>query len=52
MLGEQGINISAQALGTEGDLGYVVTDVANKPDERTLEALASLTGTIRMRVIE
>lgn len=52
VLGEQGINISAQALGTEGDLGYVVTDVANKPDERTLEALASLTGTIRMRVIE
>lgn len=52
MLGEQGINISAQALGTEGDLGYVVTDVANKPDERTLDALASLTGTIRMRVIE
>ena len=52
VLGEQGINISAQALGTEGDLGYVVTDVANKPDERTLDALASLTGTIRMRVIE
>ena len=52
VLGEQGINISAQALGTEGDLGYVVTDVANKPDERTLEALASLTGTIRMRIIE
>ena len=52
VLGEQGINISAQALGTEGDLGYVVTDVANKPDERTLDALDSLTGTIRMRVIE
>lgn len=52
VLGEQGINISGQSLGTEGDLGYVVTDVANEPDADTLAALAAITGTIRMRVIE
>lgn len=52
VLGEQDINISAQALGTEGEIGYVVTDVATVPDERTLDALAAIPGTIRMRVLE
>ena len=52
VLGEQNINIAAQALGTEGEIGYVVTDVATIPDERTLDALAAIPGTIRMRVIE
>lgn len=52
VLGEQGINISAQALGTEGAIGYVVTDVADKPAAQALEALASIQGTIRMRIIE
>ena len=28
VLGEDGINIAAQALGTEGEIGYVVTDGA------------------------
>ncbi|KFI65553.1 phosphoglycerate dehydrogenase [Bifidobacterium cuniculi] len=52
VLGEQGINISAQALGTEGAIGYVVTDVADKPAAQALGALASIQGTIRMRIIE
>ncbi len=52
VLGEQDINIAAQALGTEGEIGYVVTDVATIPDEHTLDALAAIPGTIRMRVIE
>ena len=49
--GEDGINIAAQALGTEGEIGYVVTDVAQRPDQRALDQLASIEGTIRMRVI-
>ena len=45
------INIAAQALGTEGEIGYVVTDVAQRPDQKALDQLASIEGTIRMRVI-
>ena len=51
VLGEENINIAAQALGTEGELGYVVTDVAQTPSAATLEALRNIEGTIRMRVI-
>ncbi len=52
VLGEENINIAAQALGTEGELGYVVTDVAERPSQATLEALQAIEGTIRMRVID
>ena len=51
VLGEENINIAAQSLGTEGELGYVVTDVAQRPSKEALEALRSIEGTIRMRVI-
>lgn len=51
MLGEQNINIAAQSLGTEGDLGYVATDVAIAPDDETLRMLRGVKGTIRMRVL-
>lgn len=51
VLGEENINIAAQALGTEGELGYVVTDVSQVPSNAALEALRSIEGTIRMRVI-
>lgn len=51
VLGEENINISAQALGTEGELGYVVTDVSAMPTTEALEALNKIEGTIRMRVI-
>ena len=51
MLGEENINIAAQSLGTEGELGYVVTDVSQKPSQTTLDALSHIEGTIRMRVI-
>ncbi|NMN01689.1 phosphoglycerate dehydrogenase [Bifidobacterium panos] len=51
VLGEENINIAAQSLGTEGELGYVVTDVAERPSQATLEALRAIEGTIRMRVI-
>jgi D-3-phosphoglycerate dehydrogenase len=45
------INVTAQSLGTEGQLGYVVTDVSTKPDAASLESLRTINGTIRMRVI-
>ncbi|MBW3077755.1 phosphoglycerate dehydrogenase [Bifidobacterium simiiventris] len=51
VLGEENINIAAQALGTEGELGYVVTDVSQTPSAAALDALRHIEGTIRMRVI-
>ena len=51
VLGKENINIAAQSLGTEGELGYVVTDVSQKPSQTTLDALSHIEGTIRMRVI-
>ncbi|NEG70041.1 phosphoglycerate dehydrogenase [Bifidobacterium choloepi] len=51
VLGEEGINISGQALGTEGEIGYVVTDVATKPDRQTIEKLRAIDGTIRLRIM-
>ena len=51
-LGEQGINICAQALGTEGEIGYVVTDVTERPSQETIDALNAITGTIRTRILE
>ena len=42
---------SLRSLGTEGELGYVVTDVSQKPSQTTLDALSHIEGTIRMRVI-
>jgi D-3-phosphoglycerate dehydrogenase len=45
------INITAQSLGTQDELGYVVTDVSTRPDAASLEALRTINGTIRMRVI-
>lgn len=51
VLSDEGINISAQALGTEGELGYVVTDVAQMPTPSALEALRDIEGTVRLRVM-
>ena len=51
LLGEENINIEAQSLGTEGSLGYVVTDVSARPSPETMEALRAIEGTIRVRVI-
>ncbi|MCH4209273.1 phosphoglycerate dehydrogenase [Bifidobacterium sp.] len=51
VLRKAGINVTAQSLGTQDELGYVVTDVSTRPDAASLEELRRITGTIRMRVI-
>ena len=38
-----------QMLGTRGEIGYVITDVAAIPDPRVVTALQSLPQTIRLR---
>lgn len=50
-LGAADINITAQALGTRDNLGYVVTDVSPAPSAAVLDQLAQLPGTIRVRLL-
>jgi D-3-phosphoglycerate dehydrogenase len=45
------VNIDAQLLGTRGELGYVVTDVAAGIDDDAVAALSSMPGTVRLRVL-
>ena len=51
VLGGENINITAQALATEDELGYVVTDVDKAPTQEALNELNQLQGTIRVRVL-
>ena len=51
VLGEENINVTAQSLATEGELGYVVTDLSNAPSRETLKALHDVNGTVEVRVI-
>ncbi len=48
---EAGINILAQSLMTEGDIGYLVMDVDNANSELALEKLKAVPETIRVRVL-
>jgi D-3-phosphoglycerate dehydrogenase len=43
------VNIEGQALGTRGDVGYVITDIAGDYTEEMLDRLAHLDDTIRIR---
>lgn len=48
---EHDVNIDGQMLATRGELGYVVTDVASGVDDGAIAALASMPGTVRLRVL-
>ncbi|PLS31584.1 D-3-phosphoglycerate dehydrogenase [Bifidobacterium margollesii] len=52
VLGAENINITAQALSTEDELGYVVTDVDTMPSDDAIAELQRLQGTIRVRVLK
>ncbi len=49
LLGDHGVNIDAQSLATRGDIGYVVTDVAEEVGHDVLTELAKLPETVRLR---
>lgn len=51
LFAEQNINISAQSLMTRGDVGYLVMDVDASASDAALDALHSVEGTIRVRVL-
>jgi D-3-phosphoglycerate dehydrogenase / 2-oxoglutarate reductase len=48
---EHRINIEGQALGTRGDVGYVITDIATDYTDDMLARLAHMDETIRLRVL-
>lgn len=47
-LGDLGVNISTQVLGTWGDTGYVVSDVSAEVSDDVMDALAAVSGTVRV----
>jgi D-3-phosphoglycerate dehydrogenase len=48
---EHRINIEGQSLGTRGDVGYVITDIATDYTDEMLARLAHMDETIRLRVL-
>ena len=51
VFGAQNINIASQFLQTHDNIGYVVIDIDAAHSELALASLASVTGTIRSRVL-
>ncbi len=49
----RGLNITAQHLQTDGEIGYVVIEVEGQPDQSrdTLKEIRALDGTIRARLL-
>jgi D-3-phosphoglycerate dehydrogenase / 2-oxoglutarate reductase len=51
LLAENKVNIESQLLGTRGDLGYVITDVAVDYPVDVPDGLAAMPETVRLRVL-
>jgi D-3-phosphoglycerate dehydrogenase len=45
------VNIEGQALGTRGEVGYVITDIASDLTDEMLNRLADMDETIRVRAL-
>ena len=48
---ESGANIEAQQLATQGQIGYMVTDISSNIPQDAVKALADSPETIRLRVL-
>jgi D-3-phosphoglycerate dehydrogenase len=48
---EHNVNIEGQLLGTRGELGYVVTDVATAIADDVIAKLTEMPATVRLRVL-
>lgn len=51
LFASHGMNIEGQYLGTQGDVGYVITDTPSDFSGEVLGALAGMAATIRLRVL-
>jgi D-3-phosphoglycerate dehydrogenase len=47
----KGVNIAAEYLQTDNDIGYVIIDTDSKLDSTILQELKSIVGTIRVRML-
>lgn len=47
----RGINIAAEYLQTDAELGYVIIDIESEPDKAILEDLKNIPNTIRTRML-
>ncbi|MGD9946040.1 MAG: phosphoglycerate dehydrogenase [Burkholderiaceae bacterium] len=50
-LSKAGINVAAQYLRTNDDVGYVVIDVEGARSEKALDEVSTIDGTIRSRIL-
>ena len=48
---EHKANVEAQLLGTRGEVGYVVTDIASAFTDEMISQLNGLPETIRLRIL-
>ncbi|GAA0207127.1 phosphoglycerate dehydrogenase [Kangiella japonica] len=51
ILSDNNVNISGQYLQTQGELGYVVTDIEEGSSKTALEKMRDIEGTIRARIL-
>ena len=51
MLASCGLNIEGQLLGTQGEIGYVLTDLGGECREEVIDRLRELPETIRLRLL-
>jgi D-3-phosphoglycerate dehydrogenase len=51
LLAENKVNIEGQLLGTRGELGYVITDIAVDYPAGVADDLAAMSETVRLRVL-
>jgi D-3-phosphoglycerate dehydrogenase len=51
ILAEYGVNVDGQYLGTQGNTGYVITDIASDYTEEMLTRLDKMEATIRIRLL-
>lgn len=51
LFADEGINIHAQSLMTEDEVGYLVMDIGDVNSQKALEALKNMNETIRVRIL-
>ncbi|HEX6876593.1 MAG TPA: phosphoglycerate dehydrogenase [Nocardioidaceae bacterium] len=52
VLADRGVNVESQVLTTQGELGYVLTDIGLDYSSDVVEELAAMPETVRLRVID
>jgi D-3-phosphoglycerate dehydrogenase len=51
-LSDAGLNVTAQALSTAGELGYVLTDLDRQPSHELLERIGALPHAVATRLLD